>query len=249
MQTAFAKRIFIAGASGAIGQRLCRLLVNSGFLVTGTTRKPERAGMLESLGVTPVVVDVFDVNLLHSAVLAAQPDVVVHQLTDLPPGLDPKLMPEARIRNARLREIGTRNLVSAAILARATQFIAQSISFAYAPGAMPYVEESPLNVASADEAASLSARAVASLEQQVLGGPFTAVVLRYGRLYGPGTGFDASLPGGSVHVDAAADAVRRAMMSGQSGIFNIAEEDGAISSAKARSVLGWNPAFRIANDG
>jgi len=114
---------------------------------------------------------------------------------------------------------------------------------------MPYVEESPLNVASADEAAALSARAVASLEQQVLGGPFTATVLRYGKLYGPGTGFDATLPGGAVHVDAAAEAARLSVISQQSGIFNIAEEDGTISSAKARSVLCWNAAFRIANNG
>lgn len=249
MQNSLVKRIFIAGASGAIGRRLCRLLVGDGFLVIGTTRKPERASVLESLGVVPAVVDVFDIDALNSAVLSAQPDVVIHQLTDLPPGLDPKLMAEARVRNARLREIGTRNLVSAAIAVHARQFIVQSISFAYAPGVMPYVEESPLNVASADEAAALSARAVASLEQQVLGGPFTATVLRYGKLYGPGTGFDTSLPGGAVHVDAAAEAARLSVISQQSGIFNIAEEDGTISSAKARSVLGWNAAFRIANNG
>jgi nucleoside-diphosphate-sugar epimerase len=249
MQSSFAKRVFMAGASGAIGRRLCRLLVEDGFIVIGTTRKSERAGMLESLGVTPVVVDVFDSDSLHAAVLSARPDVVVHQLTDLPLGLDPKLMPEARIRNARLREVGTRNLVSAASAAGATQFVAQSISFAYAPGVMPYVEESPLNVASTDEAASLSARAVASLERQVVGGPFAATVLRYGKLYGPGTGFDTPLPGGPVHVDAAAEAAHLSVASGHSGIFNIAEEDGTISSVKARSVLGWNPAFRIADDG
>ena len=249
MQSSSVKRIFLAGASGAIGRRLCRLLVEEGFLVVGTTRKPERAGMLEALGVTPVVVDVFDLDAFHSAVLSARPDIVIHQLTDLPLGLDPRLMPEARIRNARLRENGTRILVSAAIAARAKQFIAQSISFAYAPGVMPYVEDAPLNVASAEEAASLSARAVASLEQQVLGGPFIGTVLRYGKLYGPGTGFDTPPPGGAVHVDAAAEAARLSVLSGQPGIFNIAEEDGTISSARARTVLGWDPAFRIADAG
>lgn len=114
---------------------------------------------------------------------------------------------------------------------------------------MPYVEQSPLNVAATDEAASLSAQAVASMEQQVLGGPFTATVLRYGKLYGSGTGFDTAPSGGPVHVDAAAEAARLSITSGQSGIFNIAEEDGTISSAKARSLLGWNPEFRIANNG
>lgn len=245
MQDSSMQRIFIAGATGAIGRRLCRLLVDDGFLVFGTTRKPERTGALESLGVTPVVVDVFDLDSLHSAVLAARPDIVVHQLTDLPYGLDPKLMPEARARNARLREIGTKNLVAAATAAHAQQFVAQSIAFAYAPGVTPYTEESPLNVAATDEAATLSARAVDSLEQRVLGGPFIATVLRYGKLYGPGTGFDTPPPGGAVHVDAAAEAARRAIASGQSGLFNIAEEDGTISSAKAKAVLGWNPEFRI----
>lgn len=237
----------MAGAGGAIGRRLSRLLVDEGFLVFGMTRKPERMQMLESLGVTPVLLDVFDLDLLQSVLVSAQPDIVIHQLTDLPPGLDPALMPEARTRNARLRDIGTRNLVAGARAAGARQFIAQSISFAYAPGVMPYTEDSPLNVDSADDAASLSARAVASLERQVLNGPFSATVLRYGKLYGPGTGFDAPIPGGPLHVDAAAEAARLSITKGIPGIFNIVEEDGTVSSAKARSVLGWDPGFRIAN--
>ena len=224
---------------------MCRLLVDDGYIVTGTTRKPERVEALESLGVRPIVVDVFDSDLLRTAVVAAKPDVVVHQLTDLPPGLDPKLMPEARARNARLREIGTRNLVSAATAAHAKHFVAQSIAFAYAPGAMPYDEAAPLNVASADEAAALTARAVASLEQQVLDGPFIATILRYGRLYGPGTGFETPQGGGPVHVDAAADAARRAIRLERPGVFNVAEEDGTVCGASARAALDWNPAFRI----
>lgn len=245
MQSPGPGRVFVAGAGGAVGRRMCRLLVDDGYTVIGTTRKPERMGALESLGVTPVVVDVFDSALLHSVVVAAKPDVVVHQLTDLPPGLDPRLMPEARARNARLREIGTRNLVSAAIAAQAKHFVAQSIAFAYAPGAMPYDETAPLNVASADESAALTARAVASLEQQVLDGPFVATVLRYGRLYGPGTGFEAPQGSGPVHVDAAADAARRAIRRERQGVFNVAEEDGTVSSANARAALDWDPAFRI----
>ena len=245
MQSPGPGRVFVAGAGGAVGRRMCRLLVDDGYTVIGTTRKPERVGALESLGVTPVVVDVFDSALLHSVVVAAKPDVVVHQLTDLPPGLDPKLMPEARARNARLREIGTRNLVSAAIATHAKHFVAQSLAFAYAPGAMPYDEAAPLNVASSDEAAALTARAVASLERQVLDGPFVATVLRYGRLYGPGTGFETPQGGAPVHVDAAADAARRAIRRERQGVFNIAEEDGTVSSANARTALDWDPAFRM----
>jgi nucleoside-diphosphate-sugar epimerase len=237
-------KIFLAGAAGAIGRRLCPLLVADGWTVVGTTRAPGRAALLRSIGVAPAVVDVFDAEDLRRAVAEAAPDVVIHQLTDLPPGLDPARMVEARVRNARLREIGTRHLVEAAAAAGAKRMVAQSIAFAYAPGPMPYREDMPLNVDAADEAAALSARAVASLERQVLEGPFTAVVLRYGRLYGPGTGVDAPPSGGPLHVDDAADAARRALTCG-GGICNVAEDDGTVSIFRAETELGWRPGFRL----
>jgi nucleoside-diphosphate-sugar epimerase len=245
MQPTSAKRIFLAGATGAIGRRLCRLLAADGYIIIGTTRNPEKAAMLQSLGVTPVVVDVFDAQALRQAVLETRPQVVIHQLTDLPPGLDPRLMAEARARNARLWEVGTKNLVAAAVAAGVERLIAQSLAFVYAPGPLPYIETAPLDVASSDAAVALSARAVASLEHQVLNGPFTGIVLRYGKLYGQGTGFDVA-PAGGVHVDAAADAARLAMTRGEAGIYNIAEEDGTVSCAKARTILGWNSSFRLA---
>ncbi len=237
------QRIFVAGASGAIGRRLCPLLVADGWTVIGATRSAEKAAMLRTLGVEPVIVDVFDEAALFDALGQARPHVVMHQLTDLPFGLDPAKMAEARIRNARLREIGTRNLVAAATAVGAGRLIAQSIAFAYAPGPTPYREDAPLNVDDPDS--GLSARAVASLEQQVLGGPFVGLVLRYGKLYGPGTGFDQPPPGGPLHVDAAADAARRAATHGAAGIYNIAEEDGAVCCQKAITTLGWSPNFRI----
>lgn len=177
-------RILFAGASGAIGHRLCRLLVEEGWHVTGMTRSAEKAAKLRAMGVTPVVVDVFDEEKLRRVVAEAEPAIVMHQLTDLPPGLDPAKMAEARIRNARIREIGTRNLIAAAIATGVKRMIAQSIAFAYAPGAIPYREDSPLNLN--DSGMGLSARAVASLEHQVMNAPFEGVILRYGKLYGPG---------------------------------------------------------------
>src|SRR3982750_2151382 len=117
------KCILVAGASGAVGRRLCRLLVADGWRVTGTTRSPEKAAALQALGVVPIVVDVFDAERLLSVVAEAQPAIVIHQLTDLPPALDPTKMAEARVRNARLREIGTRNLVAAAVAAHATRMV------------------------------------------------------------------------------------------------------------------------------
>jgi len=229
-------KVFIAGATGAVGQPLCRLLIADGHQVTGTTRKPARASELRSLGVNPVIVDAFDAEALRIALLTARPDVVIHQLTDLPPGLDPAQMEAGRARNARLREEGTRNLVAAAIATDAKRLIAQSLAFAYAPGPHPYREDSPLDP---------SARAVASLEQQVLTAPLVGIVLRYGRFYGPGTGFDKPAPGAAVHVEAAADAARRAVTHGAKGLYNIAEPDESLSSAKATAELNWAADFRI----
>lgn len=237
------RRIFLAGASGAIGRRLCLLLVRDGWQVTGTTRNAEKAEALRLIGVDPAVVDVFDEAALQAAAVAAVPGVVMHQLTDLPPGLDPAKMGDAVPRNARLREVGTRHLVAAAVAAGAKRIIAQSVAFAYAPGPGPYREESPLNVEAA-EPARTSARGVASLERQVLDAPLESVVLRYGRLYGPGTGFEDRTEGGKLHVDAAADAARRALTRGR-GVYNIAEDDGTVSSARAAVELGWRPDFRI----
>lgn len=237
------KRIFVAGASGAIGRRLCRLLVNEGWSVIGTTRSLEKVPMLRDLGVEPEIVDVFNEALLLEIVRKAEPEVVVHQLTDLPPALDPAKMAEALVRTDRLREIGTRNLVGAAVAAGVQRMVAQSLAFVYAPGPMPYREDAPLNLD--DPVFGATARAVASLEQQVLAAPLTGIVLRYGKLYGPGTGFDLPASDGPLHVDDAADAARRALTRGETGVYNIAEDDGAVSINKGADALGWVPGFRL----
>jgi nucleoside-diphosphate-sugar epimerase len=191
----------------------------------------------------PVLVDVFDAAALRVAVMGAQPDVVVHQLTDLPDALDPEKMIDATVPNARIREVGTRHLLEAALDAKARRFIAQSIAFAYAPQRLPYVEESALNIG-APGRAGISARAVASLERQVLESRLEGIVLRYGRLYGPGTGFEAPPRGGPLHVEAAADAARRAMTHGRRGIYNVAEDDGSVDSRRAALELQWSAGFR-----
>lgn len=238
-------RVFVAGASGAIGRPLCRLLVDDGWAVVGTTRSQDRAAALIEIGVIPVIVDMFDAPRLRRVVAESGADVVIHQLTDLPPALDPTKMAEARIRNARVREVGTRNLLDAAVASGVKRMVAQSIAFAYAPGPMPYDEACPLNVAADDDPNALTTRAVASLEQQVLGAPLVGIVLRYGRLYGPGTGFDNRPRGGPLHVDAAADAARRAITRGMPGVYNVAENDGTLSTLKAERELEWRSSFRI----
>ena len=233
------KTLFLAGAAGAIGQRLAPMLIAEGWRVVGTTRSTARAEQLGSLGVDPVIVDVLDAAALNAAVAEAAPEIVIHQVTDLPPALDPRLLADAIPRNARLRDIGTRNLVNAATQAGVKRFIAQSVAFAYAGDKPPFREEDPLDT-EAEGTRGVSARGVASLEQQVLSGPFTGIVLRYGRLYGPGTGYGAPFSATPLHIAAAAKAACLALTKGNHGIYNIAEYDGTVVTEKAKEDLGWS---------
>lgn len=238
-------RIFLAGATGAIGRRLAPLLIADGHEVTGTTRSADKAKTLKQAGVKPVVVDVFDALMLEQVVWEAQPEVVIHQLTDLPQVADPAVMPAALKANAKLRIDGTHNLMTAAKGAGARRVIAQSISFIYAPGAGAHVETDALTT-QPDGTASVSIQGVVALEERVLGVPgVEGIVLRYGRLYGPGTWYQGGPCGpGSLHVDAAAQAARLAITRGAAGIYNIAEDDGAVSIAKAQREFGLDPHFR-----
>jgi nucleoside-diphosphate-sugar epimerase len=223
------------------------MLVQAGHRVTGTTRSAERAEDLRRAGIKPVTVDVFDALALRSAVEDATPEVVIHQLTDLANYLDPATRVEALERNAHLRIQGTANLVAAALMAGARRLIAQSISFAYAPGTEPYRESDPLYL-DAPGTRGLSVRGVAALEREVTQTPgIEGIVLRYGWLYGPGTGADKPFERGSLHVDAAAHAAVLAIDRGKPGIYNVAEDDGAVVIDKARTQLGFDPAFRAAS--
>jgi nucleoside-diphosphate-sugar epimerase len=235
--------LFLAGASGVIGRRLAPLLVAEGWRVVGTTRSEDRLAPLRRLGVEAIVADVFDAAALTLAVAEARPEVVVHQLTDLPPGLDPTRMADATARNARLRDEGTRNLIAAALQAGVRRFVAQSVAFAYARGRQPHKEADALAVTEGGRA-GVSARGVASLEAQVMSAPFEGVVLRYGRLYGPGTGFDGPAGPAPLHVDAAARAAALAARQGAPGIYNIAEDDGTVDTGKARREWPWSAAWR-----
>src|SRR6202042_3241374 len=216
-------RIFLAGAAGVIGRRLTPLLLAQGHTVWGSTRSPDKREVLRKLGALPVVVDVFDAEALATAVLEAKPELVIHQLTDLAAVHDPAERSSALARNARIREVGTRNLVAAARKAGARRLIAQSIAWAYAPGPRPYGEDHPLDL-NADGDRLVSVRGVESLEREVLGAsPMEGVVLRYGRLYGPGSGTDTPPSPPALHVDAAAYAALLAIDHGEPGAFNIAD--------------------------
>jgi nucleoside-diphosphate-sugar epimerase len=174
-------RIFVAGATGVIGLPLVRLLLADGHAVAGMTRSAEKAGMLIDAGAEPVVCDVFDAPALATVVTRFAPDIVVHQLTDLPDdAADIALYGE---RNSRIRGEGTDNLLAAAAAASADRVIAQSISWE--------LPEGPGRASTADH------------ERAVLraGG----VVIRYGQLWGPGTYYPAAPPDPPrIHIDEAA---------------------------------------------
>lgn len=174
-------RIFIAGASGVIGTRLVSLLVKQGHTVAGMTRSPDKASALRALGAEPVICDVFDTAALTGALAGFRPDVVFHQLTDLPERAED--IPSFGERNSRIRGEGTRNLLAAAAAAGAGRIIAQSISW-----------EQPIDRGRA---------ATAEHERAILdaGG----VVIRYGQFWGPGTYYQDSPPDPPrIHVDDAA---------------------------------------------
>jgi nucleoside-diphosphate-sugar epimerase len=237
-------RVFLAGATGAIGRRLVPLLLRAGHAVTGTTRSAAKADELAQAGVTPVVLDVFNAGEVSAAMRAAQPEVVIHQLTDLPRKFDEARIVASYAKNARIRTEGTRNLIAGAQAAGARCFIAQSIAFAYAPGGEPHPETDPLNPA--DPLRAVTVKGAADMEQALLTTPgIDAMVLRYGLLYGPGAWHDAPERKPALHVDAAAHAALLAITRGRPGVYNIADDDGAVSIAKARAELGFDPRFRL----
>lgn len=235
-------RIFLAGATGVIGRRLAAMLREARHTVIGTTRSHAKRDALRAIGVEPVVVDVFDAAALARAVAAAKPEIVIHQLTDLPRGLDPARMDEAIRRNARLRTEGTRHLVDAAVAAGARRLVAQSIAWAYAPGPEPHAESDPLDIG-AQGIRAVSVDGIVALERAVLDAPLEGIVLRYGQLYGPGTGADAPAGASPVHVDAAARAALLAIDRGTPGVYNIAEPNPHVSTEKAEAELGWRAAI------
>jgi nucleoside-diphosphate-sugar epimerase len=241
-------RIFLAGASGVIGRRLSPLLLAAGHGVVGMTRSRDKAAELARSGVGAVVVDVFDAATLNDAILEARPDVVMHQLTDLPQVFDRERFRASLAGNAKVRIDGTTNLVAAARAAGVRRLIAQSIAFAYAEGAEPHRESDPLASAESDSLGAISARGVRALEHAVLNAPgIDGIVLRYGRLYGRGTWSETASARAPLHVEAAAHAALLALTRGAPGIYNIAEDDGAVTVDKARRELGFDSTFRLPN--
>ena len=237
--------VFLAGATGAIGTPLLRILVAHGHHVFALTRKVDRSDELWERGAVPVVVDVLAKHRLATAIRAIRPEAIVDQLTDLPRGLDPTKMDDAIRRNAHLRRVGTAHLVEAALAVGADRFVAQSIAWAYRAGGEPHTEDAPLD-AGATGLRGISIEGVAALEHLVLGTPgLRGCVLRYGHIYGPATGSDAEGEAVSLHVEAAAWAAVLALEKGARGIYNVADAGHQVSTQRIERDLGWNESLRV----
>jgi nucleoside-diphosphate-sugar epimerase len=240
------RRIFIAGATGEIGRRLTPALVAAGDQVFGLARTDERAALVESLGATPVRGDALDRASMIAAVAEARPEIVVHQLTAIPrSGVNPRKFTDTFGPTNRLRREATRHLVDAAVEVGVRRVVAQSISFAYTTSGPEVLDESAPLDTGAEGGWGEIVRAVAALEDAVLGGSrYEGVVLRYGQFYGPGTAYAADgaigslvvkrrLPvigdGGGrqpfIHMDDATSATIAAIDGEPTGAYNVTDEE------------------------
>jgi 2-alkyl-3-oxoalkanoate reductase len=248
-------RVFVAGASGAIGRPLVPRLVAAGHEVTGTTRSERSAEAIRAAGASAAIVDALDADALREAVERAAPEAIVHELTALPERFNPRKRGLYDATN-RIRREGTSNLLDAARAAGVRRFVCQSIAFAYAPAAKPEVmdEEAPLNL-DAPPPFSEGMRVIAEMERAVLDAELDGLVLRYGWFYGPGTYYGE---GGSmaadvrkrrfpvvgsgsglfsfIHTDDAADATVAAVERGAPGVYNVVDDEPA-------ALRDWVPAY------
>jgi nucleoside-diphosphate-sugar epimerase len=250
-------KIFVAGATGAIGKQLVPRLVARGHEVIGTTRSESRTREIYDLGATPAVLDALNPDQVAAAVANADPEVIVHQLTAIG-AIDMRHFDRSFALTNRLRTEGTDHLLSAGRAVGVRRFVAQGVSAygVYARTGGPVKsEEDPLETAPAREFRE-SMAAIRHLEQAVLGADWTeGIVLRYGAFYGPGTSMAPGeyqfemvrkrkfpLVGNAggvwsfIHIADAAEATVAAIEQGSRGAYNVVDDDPA-------PVAEWLPAL------
>lgn len=247
-------RIFVAGATGALGKQLVPALVSNGHSVVGLTRSPEKVDVLRRLGAEPVVADALDQAAIREAIATAKPEVVIHQLTAIPANINFRKMDRDFAATNRLRTEGTDILLEAARAAGARRFIAQSYAPAIYAREGGYVKteedrldtDPPSTFRTILEAVKYTERAVLSADG------LEGVVLRYGGFYGPGTSLAADsvmtravrkrqLPivgkgegvWSFIHIEDAAAATVAAVERGE-GVYNITDDEPA-------TVAEWLP--------
>ena len=250
-------RVFVAGATGAIGRQLVPRLVAAGHEVYGMTRSESKRAMLDELGALPVVADALDPDQVAEAVGFARPDVIVHQLTAIG-SVDMRHFDRDFAQTNRLRTEGTDHLLSAAQAVRVRRFVAQGVG-SYAAymrtGSPVKTEEDPLDLTPPCEMRETQA-AIRHVEEAVLAADWTeGIVLRYGAFYGPGTSMapgeeqfelvrrrkfplvgDGAGVWSFIHVADAAEATAAAVEHGSRGVFNVVDDDPA-------PVAEWLPAL------
>ena len=264
-------KIFVAGATGALGKRLVPMLVAEGHEVTGLTRSDSKVESLWKLGARPVVADALDPDALARVVSEAEPEVIVHQLTALSGSLDMRHFERDFAQTNRLRTEGTDNLLSAGQALGVRRFVAQSFAgwpFARVGGPVK-TEDDPLDP-TPPGAIRTTLDAILHLEHAVTGADWTdGIVLRYGGFYGPGTSlgldpegehiqairqrkFPVLGDGGGVwsfiHIDDAARATLAAVEQGGRGIYNVVDDEPAPVSEwlpAAAGAVGAKPPRRV----
>jgi 2-alkyl-3-oxoalkanoate reductase len=264
-------RVFVAGATGALGRQLVPMLVERGHEVVGMTRTESKRDLLAGLGARPVVADALDPQAVTAAVHEAAPEVIVHELTAIPPSFNPRRLDRAFGLTNRLRTEGTNHLLSAARAVGARRVVAQSFAgwpFARVGGPVK-TEEDPLD-ADPPSAFRETLGAIRYLERAVTEASWIeGLVLRYGGIYGPGTSLQVDPPGAQIemirkrryavagrgtgvwsfiHIRDAAAATLAAVEGGRPGIYNIVDDEPAPVSEwlpAVASAVGAKPPLRL----
>jgi 2-alkyl-3-oxoalkanoate reductase len=262
-------KVFVAGASGAIGIRIVPALVKHGHEVVGTTRTPAKTERLRRLGAEPVVIDALDEVAVKEAIAAAVPDVVVHELTAIPDAIEPRKLDRQFAETNRLRTEGTDHLLGAARAVGVRRIVAQSFAtWAYARTGGPVkVETDPIET---DPPPSVRRTLAGILHVERALREATdleGLALRYGGFYGPGTSLGDGAPlldmirkrrfpivgrgegvWSFIHIDDAAAATVAAIERGRPGIYNVTDDDPAQVSAwlpELATALGAPPPRRV----
>jgi 2-alkyl-3-oxoalkanoate reductase len=262
-------RILVAGATGAIGLKLVPQLVEAGHSVVGMTRTAAKAEIIKRMGAEPAIADGLDPSAIRAAVLAAKPDVIIDQMTDLGGVTDLRHFDRAFATTNRLRTQGTDFLLAAAREAGVKRFIAQSFcGWTYGRSGEPVKTEAEALDVDPPEELRRTLDAIQYLEDAVtsLANP-EGIVLRYGSFYGPDTGMlsramidqvrrrRVPLIGGGggqwsfIHVEDAASATLAAIERGRPGeIYNIVDDDPAPVSEwlpALATLVGARPPIRV----
>jgi nucleoside-diphosphate-sugar epimerase len=236
-------RVFVAGATGAVGQQLVPALVSSGHQVTATTRSPAKLAGLRSSGAAPVLVDGLDAMAVGEAVARAEPEVVIHEMTAIPGSIDLRHFDRTFAATNALRTRGIDHLLAAAVAAGVRRVIAQSYAgWPYSRSGGPVKTEEDELDSRPPDAQRETLAAIRYLEHAVLSAPLEGIVLRYGNLYGPGSSdevvslirrrqFPIIGTGAGIwsflHVADAAAATVAAMDRGVPGVYNVADDEPA----------------------